>query len=110
MNLRKYENTIGTVFLCFYVNKINCYFYNNIIIKIIKWTTFGENKQANVTLADKLIVTDIDVIRSGTWFAVPKYKGTNASQITHVVYIVKPIWVQNKFNWIESINIIIEYS
>lgn len=53
--------------------------------------TFGENKQARVTLADRLIVTDIDVIRSGTWFAVPKYKGTKANQITHVVYIVKPI-------------------
>lgn len=28
--------------------------------------TFGENKQARVTLADKLIVTDIDVILNGT--------------------------------------------
>lgn len=28
--------------------------------------TFGENKQAKVTLADKLMVTDIDVIRNGT--------------------------------------------
>lgn len=28
--------------------------------------TFGEKRHATVTLADKLIVTDIDVIRSGT--------------------------------------------
>ena len=52
--------------------------------------TFGENKHAMVTLADKLIVTDIDVILRGTWLAVPKYNGTNASQMTQVVYIVKP--------------------
>uniref|UniRef100_A0A1B0B4J2 Uncharacterized protein n=1 Tax=Glossina palpalis gambiensis TaxID=67801 RepID=A0A1B0B4J2_9MUSC len=49
--------------------------------------TLGENKQAIVTLADKLIVTDIEVILKGTWFAVPKYKGTNANHITQVVYI-----------------------
>lgn len=30
------------------------------------YLTFGENKHATVTLADKLIVTDIDVSRSGT--------------------------------------------
>lgn len=53
--------------------------------------TLGENRHATVTLADKLIVTDIDVSRSGTWFPVPKYNGTNASQITHVVYMVKPV-------------------
>lgn len=52
--------------------------------------TLGENRHATVTLADKLIVTDIDVRRSGTWFPVPKYNGTKANQITHVVYIVKP--------------------
>lgn len=52
--------------------------------------TFGVNKQANVTVADKLIVTDIDVIRRGTWLAVPKYNGTKANQITQVVYIVNP--------------------
>jgi hypothetical protein len=28
--------------------------------------TFGENKHATVTLADKLMVTDIDVILNGT--------------------------------------------
>lgn len=28
--------------------------------------TLGENRQATVTLADKLIVTDIEVSRSGT--------------------------------------------
>lgn len=28
--------------------------------------TLGENKHATVTLADKLIVTDIDVMRNGT--------------------------------------------
>ena len=43
-----------------------------------------------MTLAERLMVTDIEVIRRGTWFAVPKYSGTNASQMTHVVYIVKP--------------------
>lgn len=60
--------------------------------------TLGENRHATVTLADKLIVTDIDVSRSGTWFAVPKYNGTNANQITHVVYIVKPahLWCSVK--------------
>lgn len=50
-----------------------------------------------VTLADKLIVTDIDVILRGTWLPVPKYNGTNASQMTHVVYIVKPLG--NKIKW-----------
>lgn len=59
--------------------------------------TLGENKQAIVTLADKLIVTDIDVILRGTWLPVPKYNGTNASQMTHVVYIVKPLG--NKIKW-----------
>lgn len=44
-----------------------------------------------MTLADKLMVTDMDVIRNGTWLAVPKYSGTNASQMTQVVYIVKPV-------------------
>jgi hypothetical protein len=33
---------------------------------------FGEKRQASVTLADKLIVTDMLVILSGTWFPVPK--------------------------------------
>lgn len=36
------------------------------------------------------MVTDMLVIRKATWFAVPKYNGTNANQITQVVYIVKP--------------------
>lgn len=36
------------------------------------------------------MVTAILVTRSGTWLAVPKYSGTKASQITHVVYIVNP--------------------
>ena len=58
--------------------------------------SFGEKRQASVTLADKLIVTDILVIRSGTWFPVPKYSGTKASQITQVVYMVKP--AQRKTN------------
>lgn len=52
--------------------------------------TFGENRHATVTLADKLIVTDMLVIRSATWLAVPKYSGTNANHITQVVYIVNP--------------------
>lgn len=52
--------------------------------------TFGEKRQTTVTLADRLIVTDMLVILRATWFAVPKYNGTNANQITHVVYIVKP--------------------
>lgn len=43
-----------------------------------------------MTLAERLMVTDILVIRRGMWFPVPKYRGTNASHITHVVYIVKP--------------------
>ena len=51
----------------------------------------GENKQASVTDADREMVTDMDVILSGTWFAVPKYSGTKASQMTHVVYMVKPV-------------------
>jgi len=50
----------------------------------------GENRQTRVTDADKDMVTAMDVIRSGTWFPVPKYRGTKASQITQVVYIVKP--------------------
>lgn len=64
--------------------------------------TLGENRHATVTLADKLIVTDIDVSRSGTWFPVPKYNGTNASQITHVVYMVKPVHfaVISRFFWL----------
>lgn len=53
--------------------------------------TLGEKRQATVTLAERLMVTDIEVIRRGTWFAVPKYSGTNASQMTHVVYMVKPV-------------------
>lgn len=52
--------------------------------------TLGEKRHATVTLADRLIVTDIDVILSGTWLAVPKYSGTKASQMTHVVYMVNP--------------------
>lgn len=40
----------------------------------IRQQTFGENRQATVTLADKLIVTDIHVIRNGTWVAVPVKK------------------------------------
>lgn len=52
--------------------------------------TLGEKRHATVTLAERLIVTDIEVIRNGTWFAVPKYRGTKASQMTHVVYMVKP--------------------
>lgn len=52
--------------------------------------TFGENKHMTVTLAERLIVTDILVIRRGMWLPVAKYRGTNASHIMHVVYIVKP--------------------
>jgi hypothetical protein len=50
----------------------------------------GEKRQTSVTLALSEMVTAMLVTRSGTWLAVPKYSGTNASQITHVVYIVKP--------------------
>lgn len=64
---------------------------------ILNELTFGENRQMTVTLADKLIVTDIDVSRRGTWLAVPKYKGTNASHITHVVYIVNPFFYRAQF-------------
>lgn len=52
--------------------------------------TFGVNRHAIVTLAERLMVTDMHVMRSGTWFAVPKYNGTKAIQMTHVVYMVKP--------------------
>lgn len=38
--------------------------------------TLGENKHATVTLADKLIVTDIDVSRSGT-YSEYEYKKKN---------------------------------
>lgn len=62
--------------------------------------TFGENRQAIVTLAERLIVTDILVIRRATWFAVPKYNGTKANQITQVVYMVKP----KKYNRYENNN------
>lgn len=58
--------------------------------------TFGENKQTKVTLADKLIVTDILVILRATWLAVPKYNGTKASHITQVVYIVNPVTTNAK--------------
>lgn len=44
-----------------------------------------------VTLADRLMVTDMVVILSGVWLPMPKYSGTNASHMTHVVYIVKPV-------------------
>lgn len=57
--------------------------------------TLGANKHASVTLALRDMVTAMLVTRSGTWLAVPKYSGTNASQITHVVYIVKPVNKQN---------------
>lgn len=71
--------------------EVICWMNNNLFCGMnTELLTLGENRHATVTLADKLIVTDIDVRRSGTWFAVPKYNGTNASQITHVVYIVKP--------------------
>lgn len=54
--------------------------------------TFGEKRQTSVTLALSEMVTAMLVTRSGTCDAVPKYSGTKASQITHVVYIVKPLW------------------
>lgn len=52
--------------------------------------TFGLKRHAMVTDADRLMVTDIEVILSATLLPVPKYNGTKASQITHVVYMVKP--------------------
>lgn len=45
----------------------------------------------SVTLADKLIVTDMDVTRNATWLAVAKQRGTKASHMIHVVYIVNPM-------------------
>ena len=57
--------------------------------------TLGENKQTSVTLALNDIVTAILVIRRGTWLAVPKYRGTKANHMTHVVYIVKPEGINN---------------
>lgn len=53
--------------------------------------TFGENRQTIVTLAERLMVTDMVVILSGVWLPMPKYSGTNASHMTQVVYIVKPV-------------------
>lgn len=41
-------------------------------IATILLLTFGLNRQAMVTEADKLMVTDIDVILRATWFPVPK--------------------------------------
>ena len=41
------------------------------------------------------MVTDIDVILSATLFPVPKYSGTKANHITHVVYMVKPAHGEN---------------
>jgi hypothetical protein len=52
--------------------------------------TFGEKRHATVTLADRLMVTDMLVILRATWLAVPKYSGTKANHITQVVYMVKP--------------------
>lgn len=52
---------------------------------------FGVKRHTNVTVADKLIVTDIDVIRKYRCCAVTKYNGRNANHIIHVVYIVKPV-------------------
>lgn len=37
------------------------------------------------------MVTDMVVILSGVWLPMPKYSGTNASHMTHVVYMVKPV-------------------
>lgn len=37
------------------------------------------------------MVIDMVVILSGVWLPMPKYSGTNASHMTHVVYIVKPV-------------------
>lgn len=37
------------------------------------------------------MVTDMVVILSGVWLPMPKYSGTNASHMTQVVYIVKPV-------------------
>lgn len=42
------------------------------------------------------MVTDILVILSATWLAVPKYNGTKANHITQVVYIVNPVTTNTK--------------
>lgn len=52
--------------------------------------TLGEKRQTRVTLAERLMVTDMEVMRRGMWLPVPKYRGTKAIQMTHVVYIVNP--------------------
>lgn len=39
---------------------------DNLNLKFCSFFTLGENKQATVTLAERLIVTDIDVMRNGT--------------------------------------------
>lgn len=55
-----------------------------------------------VTDAERLMVTDIEVILSATLFPVPKYNGTKANHITHVVYIVKPKReIRNSLWWFE---------
>lgn len=58
--------------------------------------TLGVKRQTRVTEALSEMVTAMLVTRSGTWLAVPKYSGTNDSQITHVVYIVKP---DGRWSW-----------
>lgn len=59
-------------------------------VTLNKRLTLGAKRQTSVTLALSEMVTAMLVTRRGTWLAVPKYSGTNASQITHVVYIVNP--------------------
>lgn len=71
--------------------------------------TLGVKRQATVTLADRLMVTDMEVILSAMLFPVPKYSGTNANQITHVVYMVNPAerYLRFKFNTIVTIRRVI---
>jgi len=53
--------------------------------------TLGEKRQMTVTKADKLMANDILMILSSIWLAVPKNRGTKASHMTQVVYIVNPM-------------------
>jgi len=59
--------------------------------------TLGEKRQMTVTKADKLMANDILMILSSIWLAVPKNRGTKASHMTQVVYIVNPMcWLSLK--------------
>lgn len=55
----------------------------------------GVNKHANETVADRDILKHIVARRISMLLAVLKYIGTNASQMTQVVYIVNPMYLDS---------------